>query len=1001
MSYSQLDIQKVKDQADIRDFVPGLTGRAATQYTRCPSCGKEGKGKGLCVTHRGKKNIAHCFSCGFTLGDAVAAEMYFNPSESFPEALKKVADSSGIFIESDEERKVRLIKSSKAKVKRSFCASQLASSGLSVEDVTACVKIPDGTSYVPTFRRGGMDRYGNINDSDNEMLIYYYDLNGNQVMYSRRGTGGKMLPYVRIRWSNPAMHLDREGREIKYQTPAGAPTRLYIPQYIRARYQREEHIETLIVQEGEKKAEKACKHGIASVGIQGIFNIGNEASGLVQDLQYVVQQCSVKNVVLLFDSDWENLHRNIQPGNFVDQRPNAFSKAAIKFKQYVQTLHTLGVNVDIYFGHIKENGNNDKGIDDLLTNSLNGHEADLKHDIENTLFTHDGKGRFVDIFKITTKTDNQIRDYWLLNDPEEFFKKHREQLVNLPNFRFGRMAYKVEEGKFSIASRTSERDIWKVDTNDKGKVVVNFDTYEAIEFVNANGFARIHTIDLEVDQYRFIHIEDGIVHPSGPTEIRDFVYDYVLQSTKNQEVRDYFSARLGTLLGPDKLERVKKIEDNFEVFEPHVQRLFFQNGQVDVTAAEIKYSDKILGQVWEDKVIHHEFKRVPLIEKVEKDKDGAFTVALSKEAMKCEFLRFIMNVSNFWPGKDMGSWDDDTQCQFSQHLVNKLTTIGYLLVDYKYQTELKAVVAMDGQLGDVAQSNGRTGKSLIGKALSYVLDQTYVDGRNTKNEDDFLYSNVTLRTRNIFLDDVRVNFDFEKLFGAVTGDLAVNPKAKARFIIKNERSPKFYITTNHAINAQSRSAKQRIAYMAFSNWYNDTHTPMDDFQHQLFSDWEWEQWNLFYNLLIEMVQLYFLSMEQGWSESGRGAVPPPMDDINRRTYKQLMGEAFFQWAEVYFDTDAGHINSKIPRKDMYDAFHEAYPEARFGVTPSNFRSKLTNYCYFKGYHLNFTRPNQEGATYRFFQQARPGECFIGTADKSGGVEYFTVATAEFIDKQPF
>lgn len=53
------------------------------------------------------------------------------------------------------------------------------------------------------------------------------------------------------------------------------------------------------------------------------------------------------------------------------------------------------------------------------------------------------------------------------------------------------------------------------------------------------------------------------------------------------------------------------------------------------------------------------------------------------------------------------------------------------MCDYKYQTELKAVIAMDGQMGEVAQSNGRTGKSLVGAARK-ILDQTAIDGRNTK-----------------------------------------------------------------------------------------------------------------------------------------------------------------------------------------------------------------------------------------------------------------------------
>ena len=999
MSYSHNDICKVKEGADIRNFIPGLTGRGASQYCKCPQCGKEGKNKGLCVTHKGKMNIAKCFSCGFSLSDAIAAEKFYTGC-SFPEAVKRVAEHSGIFIESEEERRARSIAANKKKINKSFCEAQLESSGLTVDDVTATVAIENGQMYVQTFKRGGMDKSGNINDSDDEMLIYYYDLQGKLMTYSKRGAGSRMLPYVRIRWSNPAAHLDRDGRETKYQSPAGAPTRLYIPQYIRDRYQRAEHIETLIVQEGEKKAEKACKHGIASVGIQGIFNIGNEETGLIQDLQYIVQKCSVKNVVLLFDSDWDNLSSKLQVGDYVDFRPNAFAKAAIKFKTYVQTLHGIGVSVDIYFGHINSNSKGDKGIDDLLVNTLRGNEEALLTDIHQTLLTHDGKGQYVDIHKITAKTDNQIKDFWSLNDPIQFFERYHDVLVALPNFRFAKMAYRVEDGKICQASKTSERDFWHVTRNEKDKKNIDFDAYEALEFVSANGFYRIRTSDLEVGQYKFVRIDEGVVHPSSPTEIRDFVYYYVLQSTKDSDVRNYFAARLGSLLGPDKLERVKNIDDNFDRFEPHIQRMYYLNGQIQITSEGIDYGERILGQVWDDKIISRKFKRVPLISDIVKNEQGRYEVYVTEESKQCEFWQFIQNTSHFWttPGYEMTPQDEQ---EYYAHLVNKITTIGYLLVDYKYQTELKAVIAMDGQLGEVAQSNGRTGKSLIGKALSYILDQTYVDGRNTKNDDEFLYSNVTLRTRNIFLDDVKVNFDFERFFGAVTGDLAVNPKAKARFVIKNEKSPKFYITTNHAINAQNRSALDRIAYMAFSDWYNDNHSPIDDFGHQFFADWDDDQWNLFDNFMAECCMYYLKSMACGWFRQGKGAVPPPMRDIMRRTLKQQMGEAFFQWAEIYFDESSDKLNERIARKVMYDAYHSAFPDSKFGVTPSNFRTKLVYYCQFKGLHFNISRPNKDGISFSDFKHSTPGESFVGLADKSGGVEFFSVFSPAVAEKQPF
>lgn len=1001
MSYSNHDIERVRKSADIRNFVPNLSGRGATQYTKCPNCGKEGKNKGLCVTHKSNIDIAKCFSCGFTLNGAIDAEKYFS-NVDFPEALKRVASRCGIYLETDEEKRQRSIDNNKRKAKKSFCLAQLEASGLAVDDVTAEVQLDskDGVAYVQTFRRGGMDKFFNVNNSDDEMLIYYYDLWGNPVQYATRGAAGHLKPYIRVRWSNPALHLDKDGREVKYQTPKGAPTKFYIPQFIRTKFLKNTHIETLIIQEGEKKAEKACKHGIASVGIQGIYNIGNAETGLIQDLQYLVQQCTIKNVVLLMDSDWDNLHRNIQIGDHVDQRPNQFAKAVIKFKQYIQTMHNIGVSVDVYFGHINANENGDKGIDDLLVNTLKGRENVLAKEIDTVIHTHDGKGTFLDIHKISSKTEFQIKDFWSLNDRDGFFERHKAQLLELPQFRFAKINYRIEDGKLIQASKySSDRDFWIVGCNDKGKKTVEFDYIEALQFISANGFYRIHTSDLEVDQYKFVRIDDGVVSQSGPTEIRDFVYYYALQACKDRDVHTMLASRLGSLLGSDKLERLSKIDDSFDKFEPHIQRLFYRNGQLQITSRGIEFGD-ILGQVWQDKVIRRKFKRIPIIDRIEFDQSRGFVVYPTEEGANCEFFKFLQNVSNFWniPGYTPTATDE---MEFNQHIVNKITSIGFLLCDYKYQTELKAIVAMDGQMGEVSQSNGRTGKSLVGVAVKMMLEQTTIDGKTLKNDDDYIYSNVTLRTRNVFIDDVRVNFDFERFFAAVTGDLAVNPKTKARFIIPNEKSPKFYITTNHAINAHNRSALERITFMAFSDWYNDNHRPIDDFGHQFFADWDEDQWCLFDNFMAECVMFYFKSLAEGWYRTGQGAVPPPMRDITMRTLKQQMGEAFVQWAEMFFDESGHNLNDRMGRKSMYDACHSQFPDSKFGITPSNFRNKIILFCQFKGYHFNPSKPNKEGITFGDWIKEHPGESFIGSADKSGGNEYFSVFSTEKARKEPF
>ena len=101
MKYSQTDIDRVRNAADIRDFIPELEGSGSSRYRTCPQCGKSGKRKGLVATHKADMDIAKCFSCGFTLNGAIDAEMYFSKTD-FPTALKTVADRCGIYLQPEK-----------------------------------------------------------------------------------------------------------------------------------------------------------------------------------------------------------------------------------------------------------------------------------------------------------------------------------------------------------------------------------------------------------------------------------------------------------------------------------------------------------------------------------------------------------------------------------------------------------------------------------------------------------------------------------------------------------------------------------------------------------------------------------------------------------------------------------------------------------------------------------------------------------------------------------
>ena len=472
-----------------------------------------------------------------------------------------------------------------------------------------------------------------------------------------------------------------------------------------------------------------------------------------------------------------------------------------------------------------------------------------------------------------------------------------------------------------------------------------------------------------------------------------------MTNIKNPLVHEYFNSKLDVLLPYKKLERLELRTDNFNHFEPDVQRTYYNNGQVEITSQAITPCQPI-ANVWRNRIVPRNFRRIPIIKSITKV-DNIFYWELTEDGEKCEFLQYLINTSNNYFTHDAPrETTNDENVEWLQHIVNKITTIGFLLTDWKYPSDRQAVVVQDHRISEVGQAWGGAGKSVLGTAISKVVAQFFINGQDFNSNDEFILSGVTKATRNIFIDDVKTNFDFKNIFNWITGPMPVNPKGKDRYTIPVEDSPKILLTTNHAIrNAEEGSVKRRIAYMEFSAWYNQDHALIDDFHHMFFDDWDEYQWALFDNLMAECVMYYLRSFEQIWYREGRGAVPPPMKNIEQRTLRQSMSEVLLQWAEEYFEPTGDHLNQRLIRKELFASFLEyAGGMQGHGVTRTNFKIKMIAYCRYKGYDFNHNRPidnkSDSKVFYSDWKKSHPDESFIGDEDKSGGVEYFTIYSAE-------
>lgn len=170
-------------------------------------------------------------------------------------------------------------------------------------------------------------------------------------------------------------------------------------------------------------------------------------------------------------------------------------------------------------------------------------------------------------------------------------------------------------------------------------------------------------------------------------------------------------------------------------------------------------------------------------------------------------------------------------------MLSKLCAIGYMAMEAKDSNVAKAVIGMDGKQSEVGDSNGRSGKSLIGELLRCVVPTAYIPGKRSDIfNDQFIWNDVLENTKFVFIDDVLQNFNFEFLFPNITGDWSVNYKGGRRITLPFERSPKIYIATNHAIRGRGSSFTDRQWLLAFSDYYNDSHKPVDDFGIRFFQN---------------------------------------------------------------------------------------------------------------------------------------------------------------------
>ena len=460
-------------------------------------------------------------------------------------------------------------------------------------------------------------------------------------------------------------------------------------------------------------------------------------------------------------------------------------------------------------------------------------------------------------------------------------------------------ALELEINKHTEVLKTDE--FWYY--NEKG--TVKLATFRFLNYLENNQISKYYP-DSESDTYLFIKKENNLVAPFGVDRIKDFI----LMGLRSRGNIDAFElmANNNNSFSSNFLSMIKTSDITINRDTIDKSYLYYKNYAVETTkegSKVVKY-DTITDLIWKNQIIDR-------------------NIVLNTES-KGEFKTFLWKLSAENP----------------ERYYTLKSVIGYLMHSYQNESKPKAIIFNDEMISEDVP-NGGSGKGLIHKAIGHIKNIVIEDGKKFDPRGQFAYQKVKKDTQIFLMDDVPKNFNFESLFSLVTEGITVEKKGKDAYQIPFKESPKISITTNYTINGAGASFNRRVFEVEIANYFNEYHTPEDEFKHQFFSEWSSEEWANFDNFMIRCVQFF---LKNGLVESNKV-------NLDFRKLKNSLGAEFIEFMEG--QTFQGE---HLDRKEFRDKFNAQYPTlARFN-SAQKFNGKVKDYCNFN--KINFEESKYNG-----------------------------------------
>jgi hypothetical protein len=432
---------------------------------------------------------------------------------------------------------------------------------------------------------------------------------------------------------------------------------------------------------------------------------------------------------------------------------------------------------------------------------------------------------------------------------------------------------------------------WDVDKN--GNIKIN--AYRFKIFLQKLDYFKFYPID-KTKTFLLITKKQNFINVVSEFEIKDHLLNRLIDNNKI----DVFNviANETRLFSPQYLSILETANIAIERDGKDFSMLFFKNNAVKVFKDYIEIYDynELDGFVWENQIIERDFKECDHHESI--------------------FRSFVWFIS----GQEVGRYNTFK------------SIIGYLLHSYKTSANNRAIILNDETISDMP--NGGSGKGILVNAIGQMKRLSTIDGKTFDFNKSFAYQTVSTDCQVLFYDDVKKNFEFERLFSQITEGITIEYKNQGAVKLPVQDSPKIVISTNYTIKTEGGSFERRVFEIEFSSYFNSSHTPIDEFGQMFFEDWDSDEWHRFDKYMINCLQYY---LENGLVKS------EPKNLMLRKAINETCQE-FWDFVEDGLIP----INQKHGKGEMYAKFKEENEELRF-LTKRIFMKWVKKYADYKEY----------------------------------------------------